>query len=627
MKIIKKLMIRPRHSVVLSSLFLIILFFCLTGAFFPSSASSQARKNQLNLSYTLSMEKPHTHYFQVKLFIGGLTADYVDLKLPNWTPGYYRIMDYARHVINFKANDEAGHPLSWSKIAKNIWRIKVGRAKNISVDYNVYAFNVSVAESFLDARRAFVVPASFFMYPDGYLQNPIKLKIITNAYLPHVFCGLDEVSGETTTFYAPDFDILYDCPIYVGQPEVLQFEVNGVPHRIVAEDLGQVPRTKIINDFKKIVEVSVAIIGDLPYKHYTFILMDGGGGGLEHLNSMAAYMNASALQSPIGYKNWLAFIAHEYFHHYNVKRIRPKVLGPFDYDKENYTRMLWVSEGITVYYEYLILKRAGLLTEEEFFERMSRTIANYENIPGSKVQSAAESSFDTWIRFFARNEEAANTGISYYDKGAILGLLLDLKIRYETKNKKSFDDVMRLLYEKYYKKLKRGWTDEEFRAECEAMAGCSLAEIFDDYAATTKEIDYKKYFAYAGLEIDTSWHELPGVDLGITTQTSEGNLIIATVRADSPAREAGLSARDEIIALDGVRVRPQNFDYLLSKYKPGDKIKLLVSRRNRIQEIEVTLVSKKERPFRIKKATQPGELEKQILQTWLGIGSAPPSFE
>ncbi len=417
--------------------FFLIIFTLLILRVFPS-AIVPGQKNRLNLTFTLSMERPHTHYFQVNLQITGLAADYLDLKLPNWTPGYYRLMDYARNVINFKARDEAGNSLICSKTAKNVWRIKKGRARNVFVDYDVYAFNVSVAESFLDDSRAFVVPASVFMYPDGYLQNPVKLKIVTNELLPQIYCGLDEIAGETRAFYAPDFDILYDCPIYVGQPEVLQFEVNGVSHRIVAEDLGQVPRIKIINDFKKIVETSITIMGDLPYRHYTFILMEGGGGGLEHLNSMAAYMNASVLQTPESYKNWLAFIAHEYFHHYNVKRIRPEVLGPFDYDRENYTHMLWVSEGITVYYEYLILKRAGLLTNEEFFDRISRTIATYENIPGSKIQSVTESSFDTWIRFFARSEEAMNTGISYYDKGAILGLLLDLKIRHENSEQKIF---------------------------------------------------------------------------------------------------------------------------------------------------------------------------------------------
>lgn len=564
------------------------------------------------------MERPHTHYFQVTLEIDGLVAEHISLKLPNWTPGYYRIMDYARHVINFRAADESGKPLAWEKTAKNIWGVKTEKATHVTIKYDVYAFNVSVAESFLDDSRAFLVPASLFMYPDGYLQLPIKIKINPSDAFPRIFTGLDMAPEEPNTFFAPDFDVLYDCPIYLGNPEVLTFEVDGIPHVIAAEDLGRVDRSALIADLEKIAQGAVAIIGDLPYRHYTFILMDGGRGGLEHLNSMAAYMNAASLQTPEGYKNWLAFLAHEYFHHYNVKRIRPIALGPFDYDRENYTRLLWVAEGITVYYEYIILKRAGLLSAEEFLDRLSSTIARYENVPGSKVQSATESSFDTWIRFFYRSEESANISISYYDKGAVLGLLLDLKIRHQSRNQRSLDDVMRLLYRKYYQGKKRGWTDAEFRAECEAMAGSSLAEIFEDYAATVKDIDYPKYLSYAGLEIDTSWHELSGVDMGITTQAAEGNLIVTSVSSGSSAQEAGLSAKDEIIALNGVRVSPGHFESLLSAHGPGEKVRLLISRRNKIRELDVTLAPKRERKFRIKADSRPGKLEADILQSWLG---------
>ncbi len=598
------------------------VLFCLTliilAASFLLTGTAAAKTGQPTFSFCVSMEKPHTHYFQVTLEIDGLVAEFINLKLPNWTPGYYRIMDYARHVINFRVADGAGKALKWEKTAKNIWQVKTTQAKHITVNYDVYAFNVSVAESFLDDSRAFLVPASLFVYPDGFLRHPVKVKILPPDSLPRIFTGLDPIPGEPNTFFAADFDILYDSPIYLGNPEILSFEVNGIPHIVAAEDLGRIHRETLVDDLKKIIQESVAIIGDLPYRHYTFILMDGGGGGLEHLNSMAAFMNASSLLTPTGYKNWLAFIAHEYFHHYNVKRIRPLALGPFDYDRENYTRMLWVAEGITVYYEYIILKRAGLLSAEEFFNRLSSVIARYENVPGSRVQSATESSFDTWIKFFYRSEESANTSISYYDKGAALGLLLDLKIRHETQNQRSLDDVMRLLYRKYYQEKKRGWTDAEFRAECEAVAGCSLAEIFDDYAATTKEIDYPQYLAYAGLTIDPAWHELPGVDIGITTQAAEGNLVIGSVLRGSPAQEAGLSARDEIIALNGIRVSPRNFDSLLSGHKPGEKVKLLIARRNKIKEIEVVLAAKKERPFPIKPMAQPGKLEAEILRSWLG---------
>jgi predicted metalloprotease with PDZ domain len=346
-------------------------------------------------------------------------------------------------------------------------------------------------------------------------------------------------------------------------------------------------------------------------------MMDQGGGGLEHLNSMAVFSNASGWNNPRSYKGWLSFIAHEFFHLYNVKRIRPIALGPFDYDRENYTNMLWVSEGFTVYYEYLILKRSGLLSLEEYLEMVQRYIVGYENRPGHLFQSAAESSFDTWMKFFSRDENSVNTTISYYDKGAALGLLLDLKIRYETKNKKSLDDVMRTLYVKYYKEKNRGFTDEEFRMECERAAGCSLPEIFDVYVSTTKEIDYPKYFAYAGLEIDIMPEELPGVFFGAETRDQDGSLVISRVEWDSPAQNNGLSAHDEILALDGIRATERTLGQILDSKKPGDRVRVLISRRNTLQEVEVIMGKKMERSFNIRPVENPNPLQSAILEGWL----------
>jgi predicted metalloprotease with PDZ domain len=341
-----------------------------------------------------------------------------------------------------------------------------------------------------------------------------------------------------------------------------------------------------------------------------------GGGGLEHMNSAALTFSAAGLNDPVGYKRWLSFVSHEYFHHFNVKRIRPIALGPFDYDKENYTNMLWVSEGISVYYEDLILNRAGLLNRDEVLERFRTSIAGYENAPGRRFQSATESSFDTWMKFFSRGGNTANTTISYYDKGAGLGMLLDFKIRNETKNRKSLDDVMRTLYQKFYKEKKRGFTDQEFRQVCESTAGCPLADIFE-YASTVKDIDYPKYFAYAGLDIDVQPRELPGAYFGAVTQDQGGNLIISNIEWDSPAWRAGLSLQDEIIALDGTRVSLRTMNEIFNSRKAGDKIRVLVSRRGALREVEVIVGKKTERSFRIRPLSNPTPLQTEILKDWL----------
>jgi predicted metalloprotease with PDZ domain len=589
--------------------------FCL--AFFISISFAHGQQAEGRMAFKVSMDQPHTHYFHVQLQCEGMEGGSLDFKMPAWTPGYYWIMDYAKNVLNFCAEDGSGNALVWKKTAKNRWQVACKEANVITVSYDVYAFRRSVADSFLDDRRAFIAPAGVFMHVEGQIDHPVTITFEPNNPGDRISTGLDPVEGKPKSFYAPDFDVLYDCPILIGSQEILKFEVQGIPHRIAVENLGSFDRKKFVSDIKMIVESAVRFIGEIPYRHYTFIMMDQGGGGLEHLNSMAVFSNPSGWNDPRSYQGWLSFIAHEFFHLYNVKRIRPIALGPFDYEGENYTTMLWVSEGFTVYYEYLILLRAGLLTREEFFEQVHRYIDNYERRPGRLFQSAAESSFDTWLKFFDRNENTANTTISYYDKGAALGLLLDLKIRHETKNRKSLDDVMRTLYEKFYKAKKRGFTDREFREECEQAAGCPLPEIFDDYVATVEEIDYPKYFAYAGLEIDVMPEERTGVFFGAATSSQGGNLIISSVEWDSPAQRGGLSAQDEILALDGVRASARKLDLCLASKKPGDRIRVLISRRSMIQEKEVVLAKKMERSFQIHPMNNPDPLQSAILADWL----------
>jgi len=588
-----------------------VIIFCL--AFLVAASFALGQKPEGTMAFTVSMEQPNTHYYHVVFRGEGMKDKTQDFKMPAWTPGYYQIMDYARNVLNFRAEDGAGNPLAWEKTAKNIWRVKSGKDASIAVSYDVYAFIRSVADSYLDDERGFISPTGVFMHVADRIQHPVTVTVRPYQNWTRVSTGLDPVEGRPNTFFAPDFDILYDCPILIGNQEILKFEVQGIPHVFAGVNLGALDRAKFTADLKRMVESAVALIGEIPYRHYTFLAIGPGGGGLEHLNSTALTFNAAGLTSPAGYKRWLSFVSHEYFHHYNVKRIRPIALGPFDYDRENYTNLLWVSEGISVYYEDVILNRAGLLSRDEVLERFQSSIARFENGSGHLFQSATESSFDTWMKFFSRGGNTANTTISYYEKGAALGMLLDFKIRNETKNRKSLDDVMRTLYRKFYKEKKRGFTDLEFREVCESEAGGSLSEIFE-YASTVKEIDYPRYFAYVGLDIDVQPRELAGAWFGAAAQDQSGNLMILNVEMDSPALQAGLSVQDEIIALDGTRVTSRTMSEMLNSRKAGDKVRVLISRRNAIREVEVVLGKKTERSFRIKPLANPNPLQAAILK-------------
>lgn len=483
----------------------------LTGRSSGAARSSPAGRSSVDLHYTVSMEEPSSHRFHVVFRCAGISGPVLDLKMPAWMPGYYQLLDYAGKVEHFHATDGTGRELGWEKTSANNWRVEHLSGAAVTVTYDVAATKAFVAQPWLDSTRGYIAPAGVFFYIDGYFREPVTVEVRPWSGWSKVATGLDVVSPGV--FRATDFDILYDSPILIGNLEELpSFTVRGIPHYFTGYKMGEFDRVAFAGDLKKVVEQGVAVIGDIPYKHYSFLAIGPGRGGIEHLNSTTIGFTGESLKSSEDRQRVLCFIAHEYFHHYNVKRIRPIALGPFDYQRENRTNMLWVSEGLTVYYEYLLVRRAGLMSGEDLLHHFQSDISAYENKPGHLYQTLAQASYETWSDGpFGRTGDSVNRTISYYQKGPAIGLLLDMAIRHSTKNKKSLDDVMRTVYRVYYQGKKRGFTDAEFRQVCEEIAGVALPELFD-YVFTVKEPDYAKYLAYGGLGIDVtgqSWKIYP----------------------------------------------------------------------------------------------------------------------
>lgn len=570
-----------------------------------------------SISFEVSMNNPNSHYFHIILTCNDVSSPLINFKLPSWTPGYYIILDYAKNITRFQAYDNNGNPLKWNKLTKNTWQVATSGSRTVRLEYDVYAYRVSVGEPFLDDGRAFLAPAGLFMYIEGKIGLSAKIKIYPYKEFRIISTGLDTVENQPDTYYSSDFDVLYDSPILVGNQEILTFDVQGIKHTMAIENPGPFDREKVISDHKKMVEAAVNLIGEIPYRHYTFLIMNRGMGGLEHLNSMAVFTNTSSFGQGEGYDRWLNFVTHEFFHLYNVKRIRPVALGPFDYDKENYTDMLWMAEGFTVYYEYIVLNRAGLMDRNKVLREIGTVIRTYENVPGHLFQSAAESSFDTWIQFFNRSENTSNTTISYYDKGCALAMLIDLAIRHETKSQKSLDDVMKTLYYGFYREKNRGYTDNEFREVCEKTAGHSLPEIFDIYVPTTKEVDYNKYLNYAGLEIDMKKISQPGANIGVTVREDGENLVISRIDYDSPGFKAGLSAQDIIKEINGLKASLKTWNELVSSGKPGEKIIIQVAHRDKMNNVEIILEEKTIRSFEIKPLKSVTSEQADLLDKWL----------
>jgi predicted metalloprotease with PDZ domain len=589
----------------------IVTFYILAGII-----TASARPPQIH--YTVSMDKPASHVFNVTMTYDGVKDAFTDLKMAVWTPGYYWLTDYSQNVSNFSVRDEKGNTLSWEKTCKNIWHVNTEGKKSLTLTYEVYADNHSVAEPYIDDTHAFIAPAGLFIYPAGELKNASEVSFKISAGWKTISTGLKPVNGKLPTYRADNYDQLFDCPVLLGNQEVISFDVDGVPHHIAWLIPETIDRENLINTYKKVIETAVNIFGEMPYEDYTFIIMGPGGGGLEHTSSMAVFtgFRGSSILPPERDKlqEWMSFIAHEYFHLYNVKTIRPIALGPFDYDRENYTNMLWVSEGFTVYYENIILNRAGLMNRGEMLNTLKNTIMTYESVPGHKVMSATQSSFDQWIHSYMRGPDAINTSISYYDKGCALGLLLDLKIRNETKNTKCLDDVMRYLYYKFYKDLGRGFTDDEFREVCEKIAGCDLREIFN-YASTTGDIDYSKYFSYAGLTIEDRYKEFPGSYTGIRCHDSDKGTVIDVVESGSPAWETGLASSDIIISVGDQEVTSAELDTLMSATAPGSSIEYKILRRGEEKSFSVVTKPNMKRSFNIGYISNPTQLQTDILNS------------
>jgi len=483
-------------------------------------------KHEQALRYTLSIIDPATAYLQVQIDFRGFSDDTIILKMAGWSPGYYQLMDYGKKVKGIKATSKNGQSLPLEKTADFSWKV-IPHGKPFSVSYEVLTDTRFVAENFLDTAHAYILPAATFLYTEQFENPDIQLQIIKPENWPDIATGLIPVTGQAATFSAPDLDFFFDCPVLAGNLEELPaFKVGGVQHRFIGYDMSEFDKKALMSGLEKAICVATDLIGDIPYDEYTFIGIGPGFGGIEHLNSTAVSFTGRGLDRPEAMTGTLSFLVHEYFHTYNVKRIRPFELGPFDYSRENRTSLLWVSEGLTVYYEYLILKRAGLINEDEFLTALSSLIQRAENDPGRRYQSLSEASYSTWSDgpFGGRGED--DRSISVYEKGACVGLILDLAIREASENRKSLDEVMRFLYRRYYQDLQRGFTEAEFREACELMAGKDLSSEFR-YVNTTASPAYNAYLEVFGLKLTES--KATDSDKMLFTIKMSGNL--------SPAQE------------------------------------------------------------------------------------------
>ncbi len=594
----------------------------------------------MSIFYAIRPASPAAHLFHVTCRVERPDPLGQRFMLPVWIPGSYMIREFARNVVRISAL-AGGRRIALEKVDKHTWR--AAPAKQIELAYEVYAWDLSVRAAHLDETHGFFNGSSVFLLPIGMEHEPCTVDILPPAGARYrswrVATALAPVRGTHRlafgTYEAANYGELIDCPVEMGDFELGRFSVLDTPHEIAIT--GKVPKLdlqRLTADLARLCETHVRMFEPrthkAPFDRYTFLTtaLDNAYSGLEHRNSTALVTKREGLpftgmtDSTEAYRSFLGLASHEYFHSWNVKRIKPAAFVPYDLTRENHTRLLWAFEGFTSYYDDLLLTRAGLLSHEQYLTTLSKTMTTVTQRSSRLKQSVAESSFDAWIKYYRQDENAPNSVVNYYQKGSLIGLAIDLSIRARTRGTRSLDDVMRLLWKQWKAAGDeyRGVAEDQLVPAVEEATGLALASEMAEWTRGTSDPDYEALFAPFGVrcikcpDLDAAHFAL----LGMKIDTANRECKVAHVFDGSPAQAAGLSANDVLVALGGLRIAPANLDTLLSRYATGDAIEILAFRRDELMRFNITLATQPPVKFSLEfdqKGTRAGQ---QLRQGWLG---------
>ncbi|OIP69532.1 MAG: peptidase M61 [Oscillatoriales cyanobacterium CG2_30_44_21] len=569
------------------------------------------------ITYRLSIPEPENHLLEVELAIANWQNDTLDLKLPVWTPGSYLVREYAKNVQEFTALDDSGELLKWQKISKNHWQIKCqNQSPNFTIRYRVFGNELTVRTNHIDSTHAFLTGAAVFMeVATQEALQPYTIEVVNLRENWQVATALPKVPNSSHTFYAKDFDTLVDSPLEIGLQERYEFEVLDKKHRLIVWGRHNADMQRVVKDTAAIVAVESEMFGGLPYDRYDFILHAGNGyGGLEHKDCTVLFYNRLGFRKEESYLQFMNLVAHEFFHTWNVKRIRPKALEKFDYDQENYTGSLWFSEGTTSYYDQLFPLRAKLYDAKHYLKLVSKSITRLQTTFGRNVQSLYDSSFDTWIKLYRPDANTHNSQISYYLKGEMVSMLLDLLIRHKTNNLRSLDRVMQVMWERFGK-TEIGFEEAELHQVIESVAGLDLSSFWKDYLYGTRELDYNYYLEPFGLELHHSRQDFPFI--GMTLKAKSAIAEIEKVEVGSPAQKAGISAGDLLLAIDEIRVTAENFHERLRDFAAQEAITVTIFHQDLLKTVKVTLQEPINNHFELVQIANASPNQELNLQMWL----------
>jgi len=638
-------------------------------------AQPPAESHTAALSYSIAFTEADAHYANIQLTIPAQEQASIELMMPTWTPGSYLIREYARHVDGISAHDATDKPLAIEKIKKNRWRVDVTPGSHTRIDYRLYCREMSVRTNWIDHDMAILNGGATFLTPADNVERPHRVRFELPQHWSRSVTSLTPIEGLEHTYLARNLDELIDAPTICGNPIIQDFMAGGVPHAVAnLGDFELWDTEKAAQDVQKIVEQQQQLWGQVPYERYKVLnVIAESGGGLEHDNSTLVMTSRWNFRDPEKYQDWLSLISHEFFHTWNVRRLRPANLARYDYEQENLTRSLWIAEGITSYYEDVILVRAGLIDRTSYLKRLSKQIQGLQTTPGRLVQSLSDSSFDAWIKYYRPDENSNNSRVSYYIKGCVVAFLLDARIREATSDAKSLDDVMRMLYSEHSNAS--GFTDEDFRRVASSVAGVDLSEWFELHINSAVELDYEPALKWFGLQFagnkaadvparneptlaapnpaapdpaatsSTTTSEagkgttpaetktppnqrLSKAWLGMKASETAGRVLVTGVTPGSPAQAAGLNLGDELIAFNQYRVSGGLWQTQLNQLGIGREIEVTIARRGEVRKLSATAIVELEANWNLKRVELKAEAAEPFdsrVSSWLGKLPESPS--
>lgn len=591
-----------------------------------------------SVQYRIAPVDPALHLFDITLTIAKPAANGQLVSLPAWIPGSYMIREFARNIVSISARCD-GRKLRLTQRDKHSWQAAPCKGE-LQIQYQVYAWDLSVRAAHLDQTHGFFNGTSVFLKVHGKESLPHIVDIQPpegDAYAAwRIATSLPEHKARRHrfgTYIASDYDDLIDHPVEMGEFELIRFDAHGVPHEMAIT--GRVPKldkVRLAADLKKICEAQIAFFEPAskaaPMDRYVFLTLavGDGYGGLEHRASTALICARNDLpvigqaEMSDAYRSFLGLCSHEYFHTWNVKRIKPAVFAPYDLSQENYTTLLWLFEGFTSYYDDLMLLRAGVIDSGAYLKLIEKTMNNVHRGSGRLKQSVAESSFDAWTKYYRQDENAPNAIVSYYAKGSLVALLLDLVIRRDTQGRRSLDDVMRALWRSYGRdfysaKGGRGVSEQDVEALFDEITGLKLKPIFDLAVRGTRDLPLAEAFAAVGIDL-ADRRKAVAPSMAVRTQRDGSHCKLGAVHEGGAAHKAGLSAGDVLVAIDGLRVTSDNLDGLLQRYRVGDVISVHAFRRDELMQVELRLEPDAAPQFALEPRDKP-EAGAKLRKAWL----------